>query len=355
VEGRILNSHLRVVDYAEHYHQRWSAFIDSIPEANLYHDILWKSIFEKTFAFNSRYLICIGLLDDIYGILPLFEIKDMFGKIYLVSIPFFTVAGVCALNNDVISKLLQRAKEIACSIRAQYVELRHLASRSIDGLLSRHSFATMRLKLHADENIVWKDSLNDKARNQVRKAQRSGLDAIIGPDELEGFYKVYAQNMHDLGSPAMPLAFFQNMLVKFVGRCSVLVVKHKGKTIAGMFLVKHKTTMFNPFASSLKKYNFLCPNNLAYWEAIKMSCRNGLSYFDFGRSTIGTGPFKFKLQWGAIPENLSYQYSLCKTSQMPICDAINNRYDLAIKIWKRLPIWVTNYIGPKIVRYLPEL
>ena len=161
--------------------------------------------------------------------------------------------------------------------------------------------------------------------------------------------------MRDLGSPAMPFAFLKNILKTFDERANILVVRNKKKTIAGMLIIKDRKTLYNPFASSLREYNFLCPNNLLYWEAIKFGCRSGLFYFDMGRSTIGTGPFAFKLQWGAVPENLSYQYLFHKSSQMPVCDATNNKYTLPIKVWKRLPLFVTNYLGPKVIRYLPEL
>lgn len=346
---------MRVIEYNEQYRQKWSDFVKMNPQSTLYHDILWKTVLEKTFLFKSHYLICLDNSDNIAGILPLFETRDIYGKIYLVSIPFFTNAGICAIDKEATDQLLHKADEVARSVNAQYLELRHLAAESIEGLKSRDSFATTILKLNNDEDAIWEYSLNKMARRNVSKALHSGLKIVMDKGELVNFYKVYAHNMRDLGSPAMPLGFFNNIIDTFSDRADILLVKHKKKTIAGTLIIKHKKTLFDPFVSSLKKYNFLRPNNFMYWEAIKLGCRDGLAYFDLGRSTKGTGAFNFKLQWGAEPQNLSYQYIFQRSSRIPVCDALNNKYDLAIRIWKRLPIWLTNYVGPRIIRYLPEL
>lgn len=346
---------MRCIEYNDDYKDKWVDFTIKNDQATIYHDILWKTILEKSFCLKSHYLICLDDSGEIAGILPMFEMKDIFRRLYLVSIPFFTNAGLCATRKETTDILLEKTKEIANDLKAQYVELRHLAIQSINGLKSRNVFTTSIVKLSRDENAVWKSSFSDSAQRNIRKAKRSNLSVAMGNDSLDGFYKVYSNNMRDLGTPPMPLIFFKNILAAFSDKANILTVKKNNKIIAGMLLIKYKGTLYDPFVSSLKKYNPLRPNNLLYWEAIKFGCRNGFSYFDLGRSTAGTGLFDFKAQWGAYAEPLSYQYIFNKSSQIPICDAVNNKYGLAIEIWKRMPVFITNYIGPKLIPHLPEL
>jgi len=44
---------------------------------------------------------------------------------------------------------------------------------------------------------------------------------------------------------------------------------------------------------------------------------------------------------------------LNKAKDMPGIDANNPRYRMCIKMWQRLPIWLTKMIGPGIIRYIP--
>jgi len=343
------------LEYNDNLKQKWIDFVEKNPKSCLYHDILWKDILEKSYSLKSRYIICLDDSKEIIGILPLFEIKNILGNKYLVSIPYFTSAGLCVSKTEAIDNLLEKSQEISKALKAQYVELRHLNNQSIKNLPSRLSFTTSLLKLDKDENNIWKDFITDSARRNIKKALRSKLTIETGDKYIDDFYKVYSYNMRDLGTPVMSHQFFINIVESFKERAKIVIIRRENEAIAGMLLIKHKLTLYDPFVSSLREYNDLRPNNLLYWEAIKFGVSNNLSYFDLGRSTIGTGLFNFKSQWGASHIGLSYQYLFNKSSHAPVCDAINNKYQLAIKIWKKLPICFTNFLGPKLIPFLPEL
>jgi hypothetical protein len=49
-----------------------------------------------------------------------------------------------------------------------------------------------------------------------------------------------------------------------------------------------------PWASSLREFFSLCPNNLLYWEMIRWGCENGYQRFDFGRSSPNSGTITSK-------------------------------------------------------------
>jgi len=125
------------------------------------------------------------------------------------------------------------------------------------------------------------------------------------------------------------------------------------EAIGGGLVLYFKDTVYMPSASSLRSHFHVCPNNLLYWEVIKRACENGYRTFDFGRSTVGSGTYQFKKQWGAAVKPLHWQYILLKGNQIPSLNPSNPRFRLAVAAWKHLPVPLASWIGPRIVKGLP--
>jgi len=85
---------------------------------------------------------------------------------------------------------------------------------------------------------------------------------------------------------------------------------------------------------------------------MRRAAARGMRVFDFGRSKEGTGSYDFKKNWGFTPTPLHYEYQLLRGQDVPDTNPLNPRYQLMIKTWQRLPLWVANLIGPHIVRQL---
>jgi FemAB-related protein (PEP-CTERM system-associated) len=245
--------------------------------------------------------------------------------------------------------LLNEASAIAGRLNCRHLELRHIARRFAD-LPCREHKVTMRLQLAPGQ---W-ERLDRKVRNQVRKAQKSSLTAESGGAELlPDFYTVFARNMRDLGTPVYARALFDEVLRAFPGRARVMVVRLEGRPIAAGIGYRTGRLFEVPWASSIREYNALCPNHMLYWHAIESALGEGVEVFDFGRSTPGEGTFKFKAQWGAQPVPLHWEYWLPPGHELPDQGPTNPKFKLAIEGWKRLPLWLANAAGPKIVRWIP--
>ena len=92
---------------------------------------------------------------------------------------------------------------------------------------------------------------------------------------------------------------------------------------------------------------------LLYWSVLQYAVREGYRLFDFGRSTVGAGTYRFKKQWGAEPEQLHWHYCLPPGADMPALNPQNPKFRLATKVWQHLPLGIANLLGPRIVRNLP--
>jgi serine/alanine adding enzyme len=335
------------------YFEKWDKFVLSSPEGTFGDLYGWEEVY-RLYGFKSFPVAVIDNEDGIRGVLRLYLMKDILGKKFLISSPFLSYGGICADNDEIKKSLISKARELAVQHKVEYIEIRQFAVSASDELPTKKDFVTMFLKLDKDEDFLWKNTLTSKVRNQVRKAIKSGLAVDFGNQYFDDYYRVLSTNYRDLGTPLHCKAFFRKVLEEFNKSSGIIVVKYKGKVIAGMLYFHFRNIFSDPWASSLREYNKLCPNNILYWEAIKYACRNGFEYFDFGRSTLNQGTLKFKKQWGAEQVPLYYQYALNKAKTISTTTAVNNnKYQMAINIWQKLPLIITNKIGPIVVRYLP--
>jgi FemAB-related protein (PEP-CTERM system-associated) len=334
------------VDEAE-----WSAFVDGCAAASAYHQWGWRRVFERAFGHETLYLGA-RAGGRLVGVLPLvFFDSWLFGR-FLVSLPFVNYGGVLADEGPAADALVARAVEMAGARGCAHLELRHRARRFAALHPKQHKVA-MFLPLAQSEEAAWQ-ALDRKVRNQVRKAEKSGLTASSGGAELiGGFYEVFSRNMRDLGTPVYSAQFFSEVLRQFPETVRVFVVRHGELIVAGAVTIGHRHAVEVPWASSLKDYRALCPNNLLYWTMIRHAIDEGYRVFDFGRSTPDEGTFHFKRQWGAEPEPLWWEYWLEPGRKMPDQSPKNPKFALAIAAWQRLPLRVTTLLGPRIVRGIP--
>jgi len=329
----------------------WDAFVERHPEATGYHLWRWRHVMERAFGHQTVYLAA-RRDADIVGVLPAVMIKSrLFGR-SLVSLPFLNYGGVVATEADAARALVDHAGTVGAREGAAHLELRHMVQRFHDLPVKRHK-VTMRLHLGSDETRAW-EQLDRKVRNQVKKAQKSGLTAVTGGAELlREFYPVFAHNMRDLGTPVYGRKFFEEVFEQFPASARVFVVRLNADAVAAGIGYAFRDTLEMPWASALRSSRPLCANVLLYWHAMQHAMADGRTTFDFGRSTPGDGPFQFKRQWGAEPSPLAWEYRLFKGERLPDQSPSNPKFRAAIAMWKRLPVPVATWLGPAIVRSIP--
>ena len=318
----------------------WDAYVASRPEATGYHQWAWRQVFARAFGHESIYLVA-GTPDRIEGVLPLVYIESaIFGR-SLTLLPFLNYGGVVA--ND------EAAADLALERRCPHVELRHVGRRFPSRPFRQHKVA-MHLALGEG---MW-ERLDRKVRNQIRKAQKSGLTVEVGGRPLlDDFYAVFARNMRDLGTPVYASRLFDEVLATFPERAGVHVVRLNGRPVAAGLTLRHRGTVEVPWASSVRDFNPLCPNHLLYWSVMETAVAQGARLLDFGRSTPGEGTYKFKEQWGANPVPRHWEYQLSAGVAVPNLGPSNPKFRLAIEAWKRLPLPIATTLGPHIVRSIP--
>jgi serine/alanine adding enzyme len=159
--------------------------------------------------------------------------------------------------------------------------------------------------------------------------------------------------MRDLGIPVHSRAFFDMVLRCFPQQTRICLVRRGAQPIAGALTYRYRNSVEVPWASSLKEFLPMCPNNLLYWTVIQHAITEGAGTLDFGRSTPNEGTFHFKRQWGAVPHQLYWEYQLLKAGKMPEINPKNPKFKVAIDAWKHLPVRMASLLGPQLVRVMP--
>lgn len=342
---------MEIIHCDESHRKIWDEYVKRVDNSCVYHLLGWKNVVEKSFGHRTFYLMAKNDR-EIRGVLPLVLLNSkLFGR-FFVSLPFFNYGGICAENEEAKELLLQEAINIARKEKAEYIELRHFEEHNLP-LPTKKIKVAMILGLKTNFEDIWKN-FKTKVRNQVRKAEKSGLKIELkGKEGLNNYYRIFAVNMRDLGTPVYSKSFFENILDEFSEITKIFSVYLRNKVIASSLTIGFKDTLEVPWASSLRKYQKLCPNNLLYWKMIEYACQKRYEKFDFGRSSWGSGTFKFKEQWGAKPRQLYWQYWLRNKNQLPEINPSNPKYKWVIKIWQHTPLIITKLIGPHIVKNIP--
>lgn len=311
---------------------------------------------------------------EITGILPLVHIKHPFFGNRLVSPPYFDRAGILSQDGASAEALLTKSIELAERLKATQIELRQfhpLSCLGIEEEAGGHEETSLQ-KIKAGgwkvfpsgEKVRMVLALPDtperlmmsfpaKLRSQIRRPLKDGLGVRMGGAQLiDDFYKVFSENMRDLGSPVHSRSFILEVVRQNSGAACLFVVYGDHTPMACSLVIGYKGTLFNPWASSLRRYKQAAPNMLLYWAMLEYGCLNGYQRFDFGRSTPGEGTYKFKQQWGAAPEPLHWYVLSNRNSEMTGRLADKESMSKAIQYWKKLPVSVTTLLGPAIRKYI---
>jgi serine/alanine adding enzyme len=347
--------------------EEWDAYVASRPDATGYHQWCWRGLFERVFGHEAIYLVARrapagtapgeesvgrGLSSArIVGVLPLVSFKSvLFGK-FLVSLPFVNYGGILADDEAGARALVDAAKVEATRLDASSVEFRHTRRMFAELPVKQHKVA-MTLVLPGDAEVAWK-GFDNKVRNQIRKAEKSGFEVLTGGAELiADFYAVFARNMRDLGTPVYSRRLFEEV-ASSIPESRVYSVRLNGAPVAASVTIGYRAAVENPWASSLREHRALNPNMFLYWAMLKDAIARGYGVFDFGRSTPNEGTYHFKKQWGAQESPFFWEYVMMPGATLPDRSPKSTKFAAAVATWQRLPLWLANAIGPRFVRNIP--
>jgi predicted N-acyltransferase len=297
--------------------------------------IFWKEMVQKTYPLKVK---SISVQDN--------NINLFDNGTYLSNSPYITDGGVFNFEKPLSkSDFKDIEKPILLKSRSEIK-----VDSSFQHILVKDYF-TFLLDLSKGEDDVWKNKIKSKTRNQVRKGEKTDFVVKFGKTELlDDFYKVISTAWRDLGTPTHGKSFYGNIVTAFpensgYGSC-FCVIYVQNKPVSAACLIYDQNSLHHPYAATLKEYNHLSMNNVLYWNIMKFAISKNIHYFDLGRSRKDQSTVPFKQSWGAEPVQLYYYY-FNKTEHTN--DEDNKVTKFLIQCWKKLPVSVANFLGPKVI------
>jgi FemAB-related protein (PEP-CTERM system-associated) len=308
-------------------------------------------------------IMCIDNQGTVQGILPLVGLHSpIFGK-QLVSIPFYNYGGVICEGSDVKNVLMKEAYNLMLlkGYKKTLIRDREVYDDYSPFKTQMHK---ANLVLDLPDDIKSVGTGNSKKRTKLRsqagvanrKADELGItfeQRFGGEELLDDFYTVFSKHMRDLGTPVYGKGFFITMMENIESLLTVCYWDNKPVACGWLFI--HGERVSIPWASALRETNSYSVNTAMYYNILSKLILLNKKTFDFGRSSIDTGTYKFKLQWGAQPEQCYWHIANKNGSKEDLNDADepSKAMVLLISTWKRLPVWITRIVGPRIIRGIP--
>jgi len=305
-------------------------------------------VLQCAFGHRTHYLVA-KQAERVVGVLPLARVRSLLFGDALASTPFCVYGGAVAESSDIRLALEDRAAELAGELQVDHLELRNSSQARADWPV-KELYYTFRKVLDADpeKNML---AIPRKQRAEVRAGIKNNLQVEFDTDTRR-LYSIYSTSVRALGTPVFARKYFDVLREEFGQACEISTIVHEGNAVASLMTFWFRDEVLPYYGGGLPAARPLSAYDFLYWDLMRRACERGVRIYDFGRSKIDTGPFRYKKHWGFEPQPLPYSYHLVKSKTVPNLSPTNPKYKYFIEAWKRVPLPVTQFVGPMVAKYL---
>ncbi len=284
------------------------------------------------------------------GVIREYLYYDMYEEFYIVSaiskftsmisyIPVLSYTDVKYENKD---ELIKKAKDFDYLIKVLNPNYKDF---------KKNDTVTLRTDISSNNyEEILQNQITSRCRNKIKKAYKE--DFVIEKGNRHNlmidFYQLYSKTMHEHGSPAHSIRFFQYLPKHMKKDIEYIIYYKEQKPIYAICVLYDDEIAWYGWGGRDKNYSTLNAGYVVFVEAIKeASEKRKKKVFDFGRSAYDSSNHKFKAQFGAKPLKIDI---LSNQKQ----NNIYSKYKLASFLWKFIPFKIANKLGNFLIRYLPD-
>jgi FemAB-related protein (PEP-CTERM system-associated) len=352
---------MRVTELCREEWGRWDAYVGQAPGGLPQHLAAWQSVLHHTYGYQTRYLMAQREQGTIAGVLPLFVLRSPLLGSTLTTLP----GGMCADDEESATALLAEAQRLARRLHAKRLVLHDSREDSngyrAAGLHTTCDHEEWLLDLQGGEAKVLA-TLDRNIRRQIRIAERNELSAVVdrSGEKLDDFYHVLSRFTHAAGTPIFARKFLAEVIAAFPNRFNIVMVYQNTTPVGGYFQLELGKTNHGVWGATLHEYLELRPVYLAYWTIIADSIAQGFETLNMGRSPAGSNASKYKSQWATRSQPV-YQQTWSAggpAGEQPVVSVAkqaqdDERFQAFRRFWPKLPLPVTQFVGPLIRRQIP--
>jgi FemAB-related protein (PEP-CTERM system-associated) len=215
------------------------AYVRAHPEATPFHLCAWSLGVAKGCDQRAH---CLIARDDtgIRGMLPLTEIHSpLFGRA-LVSNGFAVGGGILADHHKAARALATEAWALAERLSCPTLELRGGLAPGEGWRHDTTTYLGFARDLAGDDEAELL-TIPRKQRAEVRRSLDNDLTIDFG--DRDAHYCVYAESVHNLGTPVFPRGLFDAVLDGFGEDADILTVRHGGAAVASVLSLYFRGTV----------------------------------------------------------------------------------------------------------------
>lgn len=325
---------------------RWDEYVRSRTESTVGHLHGWRSIVEGILGHEARYVAALTESGDITGVMPLVRIRNRVFGDQLVSMPFLSCGGPIG-DPDAVEILVEHARELAVAAGVSSLELR--SRTALPGMLE--TVAPRAVICELPSRRVRQDCFATRPGDRV-STETPEIEVRIDLDQIEPFYRLHARSIREAGYPVLPRSFFMRILHVFEDQVVFAGAYRDGEAVAAAAGLVHGSELEIGWTAVLRKYRGLSPEVALYSRiAAEMSTR-GLERLRLTDYPIGTNARRVPSWLNAEEVPLPW-VRLPATGRRPAGLHESAAFQVGTRIWRKLPLTVTNRIGPWLARYLP--
>ncbi|MBZ9611720.1 FemAB family XrtA/PEP-CTERM system-associated protein [Rheinheimera maricola] len=338
---------LNTLSLTDEHAVAWDNFVTSNDDASFFHLSGWQHIIAD--AGHQCYYLYATEDNIIVGVLPLARVRSRLFGDALVSTPFCVYGGAVGAT-DVRRFLEQEAVKLATRLQVQHLELRYKTAQD-NSLITRvqHAYFACELANTAEQILA---NVKKKQRAVIRHALNEPLNYTLDQHD-DDFYHTYSQSVRNLGTPVFSRAFFRKIRQVFPQHSEILTVRKDSKAVSSVLSFYYNNEVLPYYGGGTLDAKALKSNDFMYYQLMcHASTDKGCTRYDFGRSKLDSGAYNYKKHWGMTSVELPYQYALIRAQQLPNLSPNNPKYQLFIRLWQKLPLRISQWLGPMLSRYL---
>ncbi len=285
--------------------------------------------------------------------LPLMEVKSFLTGQRGVSLPFTDYCGPIVARDIHFMEVFEYLREYGKQAGWKFIEIRGGRSFPQDFPHSSYYYGHI-LNLSRNEDQIFSNFRSSTKRN-IKKAMREGVEVNTDNslESIKEFYRLNCMTRKDHGLPPQPYFFFKKIYDHIISKNQgfVVLASYKGMIIAGAVYFHFGKKAIYKYGASDRKYQYIRPNNLVMWKAIKWYSQNGYKNFCFGRTEPeNKGLMQFKAGWGAEERIIRYyRYDLKKSVFVNGDSHVSGLHN---KVFNKMPIPLLKVAGALFYRHM---
>lgn len=311
---------------------RWPSFLESHPRASVFHSPEWLEALFRTYQYESFVLTTTPAGEALRNGVVFCVVNSWLTGRRLVSLPFSDHCEPLLDGPEDLSAIAGAMEREVQREHWRYIEIRPLSSFNIVTDLDHKTvtYGFHQLDLEPELGDLYRKFHKDSIQRKIRRAEREGLRYVEGRTSslLDTFYRLFKMTRGRHRVPPQPRRWFKNLMDCFGDALKIRVAYKVDEAVSAMITLRHKDTLIYKYGGSDSRFCRFGGVHLLYWQSIQEAKREGLRYFDLGRTDAGQdGLVTFKNRWGATFSTLTY-------SRYATSDNSTHVFDLPGKRWK---------------------